>query len=248
MIPINKKMVLLLIVILFMACSATLALEDFLYNYPVFFVFQPDRVDDETMVSLEELSFYFDFEIYKMHDQVLCFYGGGYFVFTPGVDEVLVHGVDRMYVYPTPLKVNGHHLMPLTFVKDFVEGQMRPRGARPVDLHLIVDKKSSTLLEIMLILRNNNPQPMNFVFQTGQKYDITVEDHTGRVITTWARDKMFTQAMETMTLEGRSSKVWVTTLELPRIRPGVYTIQGSLTGRTHAFRSITSEPVQVMLQ
>lgn len=200
------------------------------------------------MVSLEELSFHFDLEIYEMYDQVLCMYGGGFFVFTPGVDEVLVHGYESQYVYPTPLKVNGHHLLPLTFVKDFVEGQIHPRGLSPVDFHLIVDKKSSTLLEVMLILRNNTHQPMTFVFQSGQKYDITVEDHTGRVITTWSRDKSFTQAMETLQLEGRDSKVWVTTLELPRIRPGIYTVQGVLTGRTHALRSITSDPVQVMLQ
>lgn len=122
MVPIYKTIAPLLLILLLMASSPTWALEDFLYDYPIFFNFQPEQIDEETMVSLEELSLYFDFTIYEIYDQVLCNYRGSFFIFTPGLDEVLVHGFERKSIYPTPLKINGHHLLPLTFVKEFFEG------------------------------------------------------------------------------------------------------------------------------
>lgn len=237
------------IVTLFLIGSpAAASLENFLGEYPVSFHFQPEEIGEETLISLQELATYLPMEFLELQERILCLAEGGFFLFRPGTDKVWVHPDEQQTVYPNPLIINGHYVMPLGFVENFFQEQLQPEAMEPLELHLLVEEKSATLLECILILRNNTPQGISFSFHTGQKYDVVVEDMTGRIVTSWSRDKSFTQAMETMYLEGGESKAWVAQVALPRIRPGRYLIQGMITGRTPLYRNITSEKVEVMIQ
>lgn len=247
MTKIVKKTAFLLGLFLFLVIGPVVALEGFLEEFPVTFQIEPPEIHDETMVSLKEFAPYFDVEVLEVEDRVLCIASGGFFLFSLGMDEVWVNGAEKKEIYPTPLKVNDHYLLPVYFLKDFFFS-LYDRDIRPVEFFVVVEAKSSSLLECTLVLRNNTSQTMTFTFNTGQKYDIVVEDMSGRTIATWSRDKAFTQAMTTMHLEGKSSKAWVATLEIPRMRPGLYTVKASLTGRTMIHRNITTDPVEIFIR
>lgn len=57
-------------------------------------------------------------------------------------------------------------------------------------------------------LKNNGSEKAEFTFMTGQKFEIEVKDLTGRNVYVYSRDRMFTQAIETIILEPGEEKVW----------------------------------------
>ncbi len=61
--------------------------------------------------------------------------------------------------------------------------------------------KLGELLHFNISIENVDSKPRKLVFNSSQKFDIRVEDTTGRTVWTWSDGRMFAQMVERVTLE-----------------------------------------------
>lgn len=63
-------------------------------------------------------------------------------------------------------------------------------------------------VEFELLLNNDGNVPLTFEFRTSQKYEIKVTDSKGKEVYVFSEGKMFTQAIEHVTLKPGETKTW----------------------------------------
>lgn len=55
-------------------------------------------------------------------------------------------------------------------------------------------------IEFQMSLKNKSESPIDFTFSSGQKFELTVHDQHHKELYRYSKDKMFTQAFQTVTL------------------------------------------------
>ena len=77
----------------------------------------------------------------------------------------------------------------------------------------LVEEKTA-VAEFTFEVTNQYPQPRTFQFSSGQQFDVELIDDTGRVVTAWSDDKMFTQALTSFTLDPRQTQTFTAGMPL----------------------------------
>ncbi len=87
--------------------------------------------------------------------------------------------------------------------------------------------KQGDLLHFGIFIENLDSKPRELSFTSSQKFDIRVQDKTGRTVWTWSDGKMFTQMLETITLDPHEKTSFAATWPMvdsqgKTINPGDY--------------------------
>ncbi|WP_447975475.1 BsuPI-related putative proteinase inhibitor [Nitrospira sp. Kam-Ns4a] len=82
-------------------------------------------------------------------------------------------------------------------------------------------------LQFRLLLVNPTTERVTLRFNTGQRFDVTVEDQNGAVVWRWAEGKMFTQALGQETL-GPGESLSYTAVFRGALLPGTYRVRGDI--------------------
>jgi hypothetical protein len=97
------------------------------------------------------------------------------------------------------------------------------------------------------VLRNGAKSPLRLDFNSGQIFNlILTEAASGRVVYNWASDKLFTQALQTVEIDGEAN--WAVDFPTPQpLTAGSYILEAFLTTsqRSQAYRSTVSIDVVV---
>lgn len=105
----------------------------------------------------------------------------------------------------------------------------------PLDSHLDVTVTDAAV-EFVFTVTNANTETADIEFRSGKVADIAVYEN-GSEVWRWSDDKMFTQALETETLEPGESFAHEGVWQDPP--PGRYTVEASLAARNVALREQT---------
>ena len=100
-------------------------------------------------------------------------------------------------------------------------------------------------LKIEIVLANRTSSDRNFVFNTGQKYDLRLIDEEGETAYKWSQGQVFTQAREELNISAGKEKVWQVQLNTTRLQRGEYKLEGWLTDRRE---SLKTEPVEILIK
>lgn len=91
-----------------------------------------------------------------------------------------------------------------------------------------------TFAAVKLVITNKTPGPLKYLFLDGQRFDIFVINAAGEVVSSWSRDRHFTQSTSTEILEADQTwkfqgRVPLTDDEGNDLDPGVYTLGIEMT-------------------
>ncbi|MDU0813362.1 BsuPI-related putative proteinase inhibitor [Bacillus siamensis] len=86
-------------------------------------------------------------------------------------------------------------------------------------------------IEFQMSLKNKSESPIDFTFSSGQKFELTVHDQQNKELYRYSKDRMFTQAFQTMTLMPNETydflDVWKNASG-----PGTYTVTVTFLGKS----------------
>lgn len=130
----------------------------------------------------------------------------------------------------------------------FADGKQREsrKPSRPAAVNVPVavvvktDKKTyvrDAPVKLTLTAKNQSEQAVRLPFSSGQRYDFEIrrgKGNTGEKVWQWAKDRMFTMMLGTVTLERGKSLAYAETYTpgnegMPALEPGTYTLIGTLT-------------------
>jgi len=95
-------------------------------------------------------------------------------------------------------------------------------------------------IDVSLTLTNNRYENVTFGFSSSYQYDFIIYDKNFEEVCAWSDNKVFAQALTSITLEPGKSRTWIWnwdqtvydrhTGDYSPINPGPYYLQGSLVG------------------
>ncbi len=84
-------------------------------------------------------------------------------------------------------------------------------------------------MDVTLTVQNAGKMPVRLVFRSSQRFEIKLEEPSGREIWRWSRGRMFAQSLGQETLmPGQESLRYKATIPAPA-RPGKYVLRGRIT-------------------
>jgi hypothetical protein len=132
-----------------------------------------------------------------------------------------------------PLTLNSNTNTPLSQVLKL------PGGALPGTLRTNKPRyRRGRPVHLTFRIQNTGGKAVSYNFSTGQKYDVVVTDAAGTEVWDWAKGRMFTQNLSSISLKpGKSltySVVWNGVDQTGRnVKSGTYTLTAHLTSDTH---------------
>lgn len=98
-------------------------------------------------------------------------------------------------------------------------------------------------VRITLEITNRSPETVRLTFSTGQRFDLSLENASGREVWRWSDGRLFTQALGEEVLKPSSGALrFDATIPAPRSQ-GRYTLHGQITSTNLTLRA--SAPFQV---
>ncbi|USK34772.1 proteinase inhibitor [Bacillus sp. F19] len=106
-------------------------------------------------------------------------------------------------------------------------------------------KESPESVQINITLKNNTNEEKNFEFSSGQKYEIIITDSNGAEVYKYSKGRMFTQALQYLTLPPGESQTWQETWDKKsagkKVEAGEYTVTVLLTGKAEGVKALEAK-------
>lgn len=106
-------------------------------------------------------------------------------------------------------------------------------------------KESPESVQINITLKNNTNEEKNFEFSSGQKYEIIITDPNGAEVYKYSKGRMFTQALQYLTLPPGESQTWQETWDKKsagkKVEAGEYTVTVLLTGKAEGVKALEAK-------
>lgn len=200
------------------------------------FAIKTEEITAETMLPIKQFQEN-GLKIYPLENrQKLLIYNDSMVILKDGQKEIIFNGENKMLDQP-PLEINDDILLPFYFAEEFlgVADQKIDRGEASIfktdqgALQAEIEQQAD-FLNITITLVNISEQSKRYIFNTGQKYDIAVYEDSQKIYQ-WSRGKVFTQAIEELTLKPNEKKEWEIQIPSRELSAGTYNLEIWLTDR-----------------
>lgn len=235
----------------------TAAAQLYVDNEQVEFDLAPAEIDESCLIPLDQLTDDFSMDVVRLSDeQLFVYYDDRYVIFTLGNREAQLNN-EFITLEAIPVEVNGHYLVPLGFICDFLDVNYSTRDGGiqfpiPIQIKglvaevLLQDKivNNWEKFNVHLLLKNTSAVKQTLQFNSGQRFDFIIKDQKGRIVYRWSQGKMFVQTTSKVTLNPNQSMLFSGVLELRNMKPGLYELYGIVTSRNE----VSSEPVKIVVR
>ncbi|ACL69276.1 BsuPI-related putative proteinase inhibitor [Halothermothrix orenii] len=208
------------------------------------FDISPDRLTEDSLVPLDQFKDMVPMEIVEMDNgDRLIYFEGDYFIIEIGKVEVETNRGVR-YLDTEPIYINGHTLVPVEFITDFLGidiedfGDLQPlppvKIGNSLKARLIVGKQvysRNQSIRVYILLENEGKHREVLQFTSGKKYDVYVKDKFDRIVQKWSDNKMFAQIMQELVLEPEESVLYELKLKFRGLSEGTYYLQGVIESK-----------------
>ena len=96
-----------------------------------------------------------------------------------------------------------------------------------------------------LHVMNHYDFPVTFVFSSGKKYDIVVENRMGEKVYNSSEGMFYIQAIQEITIKQNEQKSWKITWKLSQLPPGIYVAHAKITPTIIKPNQVNMEQLQV---
>jgi hypothetical protein len=91
-----------------------------------------------------------------------------------------------------------------------------------------IDVQNADGTQVVLALENNTKKVVRLTFMSGKQYEINVYDKNNELVYNSSKDKMYTQAINHITLEPGEREEWADLVQ-QKLEPGEYKIVAKIT-------------------
>jgi len=96
-----------------------------------------------------------------------------------------------------------------------------------------------------LHVMNHYDFPVTFVFSSGKKYDIVVENRMGEKVYNSSEGMFYIQAIQEITIKQNEQKSWKITWKLSQLPPGIYVAHAKITPTIIKPNQVNMEQLQI---
>lgn len=217
----------------------------------------PDQINEEVLIPLDQLTDEYSMEIVRLSEgQVFIFYRNQYCILNLGKYEAQLNN-EFIILKEAPLEVNGHYLVPLGFICEFLgvdysshEGVIQipiPILIKDLEVQVLLEDRffhNGDRADFHILLKNVSGRKQVLHFNSGQRFDLIIKNQAGEIVYRWSRGKMFIQAVSKVVLEPGESMLFSGTLEIRGLQPGLYELYGLIT----CHEEIVSEPIKIVVK
>jgi len=228
--------------------------EVLIENKKIDFDLSPDKIQEDSYIPLIELENNGLIAVDRVNsDKYFVLTEEGYYLLETNKKLVKSNRQNRVLKY-SPLKINGHFLVPVEFLSRFLNfeiesyGNLISPGDRSIDesrdnLSLRVYLNDDEFyrnddLRVSIEIMNTSRNDINLSFNSAHKYNIYVKNRFGRVLYSWADGKIFSQARQNIEIEGRDSLSYEEELNLRQFREGNYILEVEILAENYDFEKI----------
>ncbi|SIQ40911.1 BsuPI-related putative proteinase inhibitor [Halanaerobium kushneri] len=227
-------------------------------NRTIDFDLIPDQITADTYLPIEKLVDAGLFEVDKVsNNRYIVLKNNNYYILQNNQQLVRSNLRNRNLKY-APVVINQHFLVSVEFLEGFlnfnvrvekgltmpdrigrddqIEENLRLRVYLNDDEFRIYDK-----LQLSIEIMNTGRDDINLRFNSAQKYNIYIKNRFGRVLYSWASDKIFSQAVQNIEIEGRDSLSFEEEIDLNQFREGRYYVEVEITAANYDFDPVEKE-------
>ncbi len=95
-------------------------------------------------------------------------------------------------------------------------------------------------IEVTLLVNNRTDRPLRLTFRTSQRFDLALDDESGKEVWRWSAGRFFLQVIGEEVLKPEAEALrYQATFQAP-LKPGRYTIRGRLTSSNWPLQASTT--------
>lgn len=225
----RKFLLILLLILIITFSSFSLASALKIKDTEINFSIEPEEIDHNTYIPINQFKKLDNFSMYTIEeDRFLIIYKSNYYAFSLNNKEIKSNK-GNFNICCTPIKINNKLLVPFDLVdKIFATNIINKDKQKRVSLELKLDQQQVIDKETLLLqmkINNNTEENIKLEFKTSQKYDILIKNKNNEIIYNWAKDKMFTQAFNYITIKANSSIKFEEKLDISDLNKGSYQLE-----------------------
>ncbi len=239
----KKYSYLMLVLIIFVLIfqSPVSASQFFIDDQKIEFDITPDQISNDIYLPFDQLQEKFNMELEKLaNDRFIIFYNGNFFLVS--MEKTLVKTNKGNYnMEKAPLYINNHILLPVEFLREFLNLQIRSRNmiipdkneAEEVKANIYIEKNNIDKNEkLNLVIEIMNPQDHDITlkFNTSQRYEILIKNRYGSVVYTWSKKKIFAQVFTEVDIDAKNSVYFEEKIDMFQFQEGTYYIEAIIKG------------------
>ncbi|MCM3595268.1 BsuPI-related putative proteinase inhibitor [Metabacillus idriensis] len=103
-------------------------------------------------------------------------------------------------------------------------------------------KEDDGIVQINMTVKNHTDKEKNFEFSSGQKYEIIITDPNGAEVYKYSKGRMFTQALQYLTLPPGESQTYQETWDMKsagtELETGEYTVNVMFAGKAEGVKRL----------
>ncbi|MRX52705.1 proteinase inhibitor [Bacillus idriensis] len=103
-------------------------------------------------------------------------------------------------------------------------------------------KEDDGIVQINMTVKNHTDEEKNFEFSSGQKYEIIITDPNGAEVYKYSKGRMFTQALQYLTLPPGESQTYQETWDMKsagtELEAGEYTVNVMFAGKAEGVKRL----------
>jgi len=234
-------LMLVLIIFVLIFQSPVSASQFFIDNQKIEFDITPNQISNNVYLPFDQLQEKFDMELEKLaNDRFIIFYNDNFFLVS--MEKTLVKTNKGNYnMEKAPLYINDHLLLPVEFLREFLNLQIRSKNMIIPDKHEAEEVKANIYIEknnvdkdenLNLVIEIMNPQDHDITlkFNTSQRYEILIKNRYGSVIYTWSKKKIFAQVFTEVNIDAKNSVYFEEKIGMSQFQEGTYYIEAIIRG------------------
>jgi len=249
----NKIVFLTLLLMLFsISISAQVQVE----NQTIDFDLVPDEITADTYLPIEKLVDQGLFDVDRVSsDRYIVLKNNNYYILENN-RKLVRSNLRNRTLTNSPIIINQHFLVPVEFLEDFLNFNVRLEGGLTIPNRIDRDQNDTRDnlslrvyfnddefyrnddLRVSIEIMNTSRNDINLRFNSAHKYNIYVKNRFGRVLYSWADGKIFSQARQNIEIEGRDSLSYEEELNLRQFREGNYILEVEILAENYDFEKI----------
>ena len=254
----KKKIVFitLLMIVFSISVSAQVQVE----NQTIDFDLVPDEITADTYLPIEELADQGLFNVDRVSsDRYIVLKNDNYYILKSD-KKLFRSNLKNRTLNNAPVIINQHFLVPVEFLDQILgfsvkitDGLTMPdkndrsddsQTADNLRLRVYLNDDEfdrNEQLEVSIEIMNTSSDDISLHFNSAQKYNIYIKNRFGRVLYSWSENKIFSQAVQNIDIDGRDSLSFEEEIKLKQFKEGSYTIEVEVVAENYDFDKIEKE-------
>ena len=236
-----------IVIVIFVISGNMYASQKILHGKDIQFNIEPDKITLDTYIPSNQINDKIDIEIDNFgEDRVIILYDNNHYLIS-FKNGLVKSNKGNKKLDNNPLLVNGHILIPVEFLVEFLniniidKNRDLPEGGQGnIKTNVYINRTKydeDENMEVSIEIMNRSDRSKSLEFSSGKIYDIYIRNTEGRIIYTWSKNKVFSQAFKEIKIDSRGSINYEEKIKLSDFEEGTYYIEAVIEATENKYKT-----------